>query len=357
MSLKPHFILLLSLLYLSSCALQPKAWTPPNKPAFDGVLQLNNVLTHVEQLNLDGYYGPEDIVMDAGGNLYCGVHVASDDFSDGAILKISPEGNVEVFYEAESWVAGLHFDSDSNLIALSHREGLISIDKNRDVTVLASHDEKGRPFLIPNGLDIAADGTIYFSNTSHHSSYDVKYGRKLILELNPQGALYQYSPKTGEVRTLIEGTYFGNGVVLSADESFLLFTETSKYRVLKYWLKGTLAGRSEVLMNSLPGFPNGISIREDGSFWLGFSTVRNDALDKIHPKKGTKKLVYALPNFLQPKQQRFGMVLNINEEGEILKALFDPTGALVPEAGAIKEFDGVLYLGGDWVAAISTLHL
>ena len=46
------------------------------------------------------------------------------------------------------------------------------------ITELADRDEKGRPFLIPNGLDIASDGNIYFSNTSHKSAYNIKYGRK-----------------------------------------------------------------------------------------------------------------------------------------------------------------------------------
>ena len=45
-------------------------------------------------------------------------------------------------------------------------------------------------------------------------------------------------------------------------------------------------------MDNLPGFPNGISIRENGSFWLGFSTVRNDMLDNIHSKKFMKKVTF-----------------------------------------------------------------
>lgn len=62
-------------------------------------------------------------------------------------------------------------------------------------------------------------------------------------------------------------------------------------------------------------------------------------------------------NFMQAKQERIGMVLNMSEDGGILKALFAPTGDWVPEAGAIKEFNGVLYLGGDFVPTISTLRL
>ena len=31
-----------------------------------------------------------------------------------------------------------------------------------------------------------------------------------------------------------------------------------------------------------------------------------------------KKLAYAVPNFLQPKQDKFGMVVNISNKGEII---------------------------------------
>ena len=137
------------------------------------------------------------------------------------------------------------------------------------------------------------------------------------------------------MKTLIDGTYFGNGVVVSKDESFLLMVETTKYQILKYWLKGDKAGTTEVFMNNFHGFPNGISIRDDGTFWLGFTTKRNDALDKIHPKVGMKKIVYHLPNWLQPKQDKFGMVMNISDTGEIIKSYFDIAGLAMPEAGSI----------------------
>ena len=360
-----HFIFLLmqsififlAFVWMNACKLDPLAWDAPTKPAFDGKYGLNQDLKSVEPISLAGWYGAEDMVFDEEGNLYTGVHKGEDDFSDGKILKISPSGKVEVFYHAGSWVAGLHFDKNKNLIALSHKEGLISISPSAEVRILADRDGQGRPFLIPNGLDIASDGKIYFSNTSSESAYDIKYGRKLILEMRPQGGLYQYNPQTGKVKTLIDGTYFGNGVVLSRDESFLLMTETTKYRVLRYGLKGANRGKTEIFMENLPGFPNGISIREDGSFWLGFTTRRNDALDNIHHKKGMKKFLYGLPAFLQPKADRFGMVMHVSEQGEVLNTMFDPDGEQVPEAGAVKEHKGYLYLGGDVVSHISRIFI
>lgn len=213
--------------------------------------------------------------------------------------------------------------------------------------MLAGQDEHGNRFLIPNGLDIASDGTVYFTNTSEESAYNIGYGRKIVLEMEPKGGLYRYDPNRKQVETLIAGTYFGNGVVLSPDESYLLMVETVKYRVMRYWLKGENAGQTEVFIDNLPGFPNGISIRDDGTYWLGFSTKRSDALDGIHPRPGMKKFVYALPEFLQPKAEKFGMIMNISAEGEILQTLFDTTGKFVPEAGTVKEKDGYLYIGGD----------
>jgi sugar lactone lactonase YvrE len=177
------------------------------------------------------------------------------------------------------------------------------------------------------------------------------------MEMKPIGGLFSYNPETKAIKTLIEGTYFGNGVVVSKNQEYLLMVETTKYRVLKYWLVGEKAGETEVFIDNLPGFPNGLSIREDGSYWLGYSTKRNEALDNIHPKTGMKKLVYGLPEFMQPKAVPFGMVMNISEKGEILESLFDSEGIVFPEAGAVKEHDGFLYLGGDVLPYIGKYKL
>ena len=345
------------LIYFNSAGIHPAAWTPPvNKVLTDAKL-LNEELTHSQKISLGGWYGPEDIVFDSAGNMYAGVHRKEHDFSDGIILKIDSAGNKEEFFNAGSWVAGLHFDNKGNLVALSHKQGLISIDPQKKVTVLAERDATGKPFLIPNGLDIASDGRIFFSNTSHQSSYTIAYGRKIILETKPLGGLYLYDPSLKKVETLIDGTYFGNGVVLSRDESYVLMVETTKYRVLRYWLKGDKAGQTDIFIDNLPGFPNGISVREDGSYWLGFSTRRTDALDNIHAKPGIKKLISGLPGWLQPKAQKFGMVMNISKEGNILQSFFDTKGTTMPEAGAVKEHNGYLYLGGDVISHIGKYKL
>jgi len=48
-----------------------------------------------------------------------------------------------------------------------------------------------------------------------------------------------------------------------------------------------------------------------------------------------KKLVYSLPDFLQPQAEKFGMVVNIAPNGTILKSLFDTKGVVITEAGSV----------------------
>jgi sugar lactone lactonase YvrE len=340
-------------LLINGCAIHPQAWQPPTKPPFVGELGLNEELTDISKIDLGEWNGPEEFAFDASGNMYCGVHKGEKEFSSGAILKISPEGKVEEFLKTDAWVTGLEFDDHNNLIALMNGVGLIRVDQNKSIETLVTIDAEGRPILMGSGLTIAKDGKIYFANISSQKTTSSKYLNKLFLELEPTGGVYCYDPQNKLTQTISNGNYFANGLELSEDESFLLLSETSKYRILKYWLKGEKAGTSEVFLDNLAGFPNNISRRDNGNFWIGFTTKRNDQLDDIHPKKGMKRVVYGLPSFVQPKAEKFGMILEISEEGEIVQALFDTSGESVMEAGAVKEFRDNLYIGGDVVSYIA----
>ncbi|WNW02175.1 SMP-30/gluconolactonase/LRE family protein [Tenacibaculum sp. HL-MS23] len=230
-------IFITNVLY-NSWSLNPLAWSPPTISKLDGLLAENELLSTTKRIELNGWFGPEDIAIDNQGNLYCGVHISKTDFTDGRILKIDTSGKVTVFANSESWVTGMHFDSNQNLIAGDLERGLISIDQNGNIKTLASEDENGNKFLIPNDVDIASDGVIYFTNTSSKLNFSNKHIWKLLMEVRPDGGLYSYDPKTKRVKTLIDGTYFGNGVAVSQNDEFVLMVDLAKYRVRRYWLKG-----------------------------------------------------------------------------------------------------------------------
>ncbi len=343
-------------LILQSCSLQPAAWTPEEKPALTGAYAENDLLTSTEWIDLEGFAGPEDIAVGTDGYLYTSVHPEGN-FNEGKVIKISPEGKITTFCNTGSWLAGLHFDADGNLIGCDSQRGLIKMNKNGEITVLAREDEKGNPILIPNDVDIAKDGQIYFSSTSSQHHFSVKNARRIILEAKPDGGLYRYDPKTELVETLIDSSYFGNGVALSAEEDFVLMVDLTKYRVMRHWLKGEKKGTTDLFISNLPGLPNGISRRQDGSFWLGFTTRRSDALDKLQSKPRLKQLVFALPIWMQPKQEKFGMIMHLSANGKVIKTYYDPTGEYVSEAASIEEHDGYLYLGGDLIDHIGKYKL
>jgi len=350
-------VLIVVILTINGCSLQPLAWKPPVKPDLTGKLSENELLSATEWIHLDGWYGPEDIAFDNQGNLYTGVHVGKMDFSDGRIIKIDTKGNISEFANTGSWVIGLQFDENENLIACDPSRGLISVNRNGVITILASEDENGNHFLLPNDVDIASNSIIYFSNTSSK----VPFGRigvlKIVLEMRPDGGLYSYNPKTKEVKTLIDGSFFANGVAVSQNDDFVLLVELTKYRILRHWLKGAKKGQTDIFIDNLPGLPNGISRRKDGSFWLGFTTRRDDLLDKIHPKPFLKKLVYALPLWMQPEIEAFGMIMHLSEKGEILKTYYDTSGKYVSEASSIEEHNGYIYIGGDMTDHIGKYKL
>jgi sugar lactone lactonase YvrE len=357
--LKLNTLILLTTLatIFQGCSLQPVAWNPPQKPELTGAFAKNELLNKTEYIHLKGYYGPEDIAIDGNGNLFTGVHLKKTDFSDGRILKIDTAGKVTVFTNTNSWVTGLHFDKNDNLIACDQKRGLISVDKEGKITVLAYKDEKGNKLLIPNDVDIASDGIIYFSNTSSKVPFNRVNARKIVLEAKPDGGLYSYNPKTKKIKLLLDDTYFANGVAVSKNDDFVLLVDLAKYRVQRYWLKGKNKGQKDIFIENLPGLPNGISRRKDGTFWLGFTTERDGLLDWVQSKPFLKKIIYALPLWMQPDQKPFGMIMHLSDTGKVLKTYFDTTGKYVSEASSIEEYNGNIYIGGDLTDYIGKLKI
>ena len=58
----------------------------------------------------------------------------------------------------------------------------------------------------------------------------------------PSGRLMVYDPVTKKSQVLLESIHFANGIVLSADEDYLVFAECLRYRLHKYFISGPKAG-------------------------------------------------------------------------------------------------------------------
>jgi len=224
------------------------------------------------------------------------------------------------------------------------------VDREGRVSTLTTEAEGG-PFRFTNNLDITREGIVYFTDSSDAFGPD-EYLYDL-LEARPRGRLLSYDPKTGATKVVASGLHFPNGVALSAGEEFVAVSECYRYRIVRHWLKGPRAGRTEVMIENLPGFPDNLSRAPNGNFWVALYTVRNDFLDTLHPHPLAKKLLSRLPGFLWPKPARYGLVALLAPNGRPLLTLHDPAGERVYSVTTAREQDGILYLGtlhDSWLA-------
>ncbi len=334
-------------LFLWPTEVDPLAWEPPEAPEMSGPWAPNEKLREADYLGAGAFDGPEDTAVDSEGRVYGGT-------DGGLIRRTTANGGVETFADTGGRPLGMGFDADGNLIVADAWEGLLSIDPQGEITVLATEAD-GVPFGFTNDLDIASDGTIYFTDASYRWGQD-KYLYDL-LEARPYGRLLAHDRDRGETRLLLDGLYFGNGVALSENEDFILINETYRYRIQRYWLAGEQAGNAEVFAHNLPGFPDNISATGDGRFWLALFTVRNPDMDAMHPHPGIKRMVSRLPSALWPAPEPWGFVVEYNEQGEVLRTLQDPGGERLFAVTSVKEVDGTLYLGSLYNDRIGVLPL
>ncbi|XP_034685393.1 protein STRICTOSIDINE SYNTHASE-LIKE 13 [Vitis riparia] len=213
-------------------------------------------------------------------------------------------------------------------------------------TPLVTHVQ-GKPILFANDLDIHKNGSIFFTDTSK------RYNRMnhffILLEGEATGRLLRYDPPTRTTHLVLDGLAFPNGVQLSGDQSFLLFTETTNCRLMKYWLEGPKSGIVELVAN-LPGFPDNVRLNERGQFWVAIDCCRTPAQEVLTHNPWLKNIYFRLPVKLSMLARLMGMkmytVISLfNEKGEILEVLEDRKGLVMRLVSEVREVKGKLWIG------------
>jgi sugar lactone lactonase YvrE len=314
--------------------IDPVAWTPLPPPPLSGDYEPNTRLAQVEKLSAG--HNPEGVAIDAGGRIYTGLE-------DGRILRLRDDGREpELFARVEGRPLGMEFDGAGNLVVAADEKGLLSFSPDASLSVLST-EAQGVAFRCVNDLAIASDSTVYFSDSSF--KYPISVYKQDLFEHRPNGRLLAYDPRTKRTRVVLDGLHFANGVAVSPDQSFVLISETGKYRVLRVWLTGERAGQSEIFIDNLPGFPDNISANGNDKFWLALVTPRNRLLDAVLPRPFLRKVILRLPAFLQPAPKRYGFVLGLDRTGRIVDNLQDPSGKSFALVSSVIEYGGKLYLG------------
>ncbi len=338
----------LSVLYLLGwpVAIDPEAWTPPAGPELKGVYEPNRLLEQIQLVPIGEGTGPEDVAVDRQGRIYAGM-------LDGRIMRIEADGRrAEVLADVGARVLGLHFDAHENLIACADDKGLLAIAPDGTVTVLST-EQGGRPFRFVDDVDIAADGTIYFSDASDKFSFENTLAD--LMEHRPNGRLLAYDPETRTTRLLLDKLYFANGVAVSPDQSFVLVNETGAYRTTRYWLTGPRTGEAETFIDNLPGFPDGISSDGKDTFWLALVSPRKTDVDALlMPRPILRKVLMRLPARVRPKAENYAFILGLDRNGRVVHNLQGPNAPMA-QISSVQEHAGLLYLGSLVGSAVGRL--
>jgi sugar lactone lactonase YvrE len=258
-----------------------------------------------------GATGPEDVLVLADGSVVTGV-------ASGQLLRVDPDaGTVSHITDTGGRPLGIELLPDGALLVCDAHRGLLRVDPDTGA-VTVFHDGT----LFCNNAAVAVDGTIYFSDTS--SRFGIEDYRADLIEHSGTGRLLRRD-QNGQVEVLLEGLQFANGVALAADESYVAVCETGAYRVRRLWLGGPRGGSVDMLVDDLPGFPDNISLGDDGLIWIAMASPRDAVLDRLHRMHPVfRRLVWALPDSLQPQPKRVIWVMAVDDDGRVVHHLRRP---------------------------------
>ncbi|CAN5396458.1 SMP-30/gluconolactonase/LRE family protein [soil metagenome] len=309
---------------------------------------LNNRISRTEYIGLDELEGPEDVILDRDDHLYCGTR-------HGEIVRFfAPDYKLsEVFAHTGGFPLGLAFDREGTLLSCVGAMGLYAISKSGDVTQLSAETSRTYTSVVddarlrdPNDLDVAADGRIYFTDSTKR--YDANDWALDSIENRATGRLLVYDPKTGKTETLLDGYRYANGVCMAHDGKSLFFAESWACSVHRYWIEGPKAGTAECVIRDMPGYPDNINRASDGCYWMAWLGMRTPSFDLAlrHPafrKRMTRRLPqdeWLFPNI------NTGGVVKFDESGRIVETLGDMTGESHPMVTSMREHKGSLFVGG-----------
>ncbi|CAM9476153.1 unnamed protein product [Scytosiphon promiscuus] len=233
-------------------------------------------------------------------------------------------------------------------------------------TVVAAA-EATLPLTFLNDLAFTNDGTIFLSDSSW--KFFRAENRKELVNGEPNGRLLRFDPSTGDLRTVMCGLHFPNGVELDQSGLNLLVVESMRFRILEINLdrlrhhdrrglefcgeREALPDGVRVFAEALPGFVDNLVFDEQKRgyvaaagakaaapfsalhFFLQKPAILRNILGKLVPIRVLEKSV-----------PRYGLVFVLGLDGSMIQSFHDPTGrtALISSAHRSSR-SGYTFLG------------
>ncbi|XP_031833554.1 adipocyte plasma membrane-associated protein Hemomucin [Nomia melanderi] len=324
--------------------------------------------------------GPECFAS-YNGELYTGIR-------GGYVVKIDQNGIVPVVKFGQKcdglWQEekcgrplGLKFNDKGELFVADAYYGIFKVNVNTQQYVnIVNISLEGK---VPNSLDIAKNGDIYWSDAD--ANFPLHDGSYSFLS-NPTGRLLRYNAATKKNEVLLKNLGFANGVSLAVDESFVIVAETLTSRIIKYHLKGPKTGQHEIFAEALPGYPDNIHTDGQGGFIVSLilyvdsehpSLVQSlmphpyirkmlarfvylieapfKLIQDVYPNYYVERVLYSVGSFdafkLILDTKKTSVILRLDKTGTIVDALYSSDSS-VHDTSSSYIHDGFLWLGSPW---------
>ena len=327
-------ILIFFLWYIGSKKIDAVVWQPAPFPGLQNGFEPNKILSSAKHV-LDGKgLGPEDIAIDNRGWFYTG-------YADGRIVRFNAQNIVEEFVNTGGRPLGMQFDSMGNLIVADAYKGLLSVSTNKTIRVLTDSVD-GVKLKFTDDLDIASDGTIWFSDAS--TGFDFETNFYNFLEGSATGRLLSYSPTNQKTTVHIDKLFFANGVALGPQDKFVLVNETGTGRIHRLWLTGEKKGQRDIFYDGLAGNPDNLSFNGVDTFWVALPAVRLKVIENMASKPFVRTILAGLPLSLLQAGNHYGFVIGLDLDGKLKHNFQDPKGHC-SSITSVNQFEGSLFLG------------
>jgi sugar lactone lactonase YvrE len=296
--------------------------------------------------------GAEDVLVLTSGPDAGAVVTGTD---DGSIWRIRDDGRrIDRVAGTGGRPLGIEELPGGRLLVCDAVRGLLRVDPADGCIEPLLLEVAGTPMRFCNNAAVAADGTVYFSDSSTH--YGIAHWKRDFIEDTRTGRLLRLDTD-GSVTVLEDGLAFANGVALAGDESYVAVAETAARTVVRHWLTGPRAGTRDHLVTDLPGYPDNIARGSDGLVWVTVASPADPVLERL--QRGPvwlRRRVTRIPERLQPKPRR-----------SVRAQAYDDTGALVHDVSidtpdfhlvtGVREHEGRLWLGSLEEPAVAVVDL
>jgi sugar lactone lactonase YvrE len=300
--------------------------------------------------------GAEDVLVAPSGPDEGAVFTGTE---DGVIHRVSPDGKqVHQVANTGGRPLGIEWLLDGRLLVCDAHRGVLAVDPRSGTLETLVPDIDGRPMRFCNNAAVAADGTIYFSDSS--TVYGIEQWKADFVERTATGRLLRRTPD-GSLDVIVDGLAFANGVALAADESYVAVAETAARTVVRHWLTGPRAGTRDFLVQDLPGYPDNIARGSDGLIWVTVASPRDPLVEML--QRGpmwVRRRATRIPEALQPAPKRTVRVQAYNDAGTLVHDLdLDKAehGGRYHMVTGVREHDGRVWFGSLHEPAIAVLDL